>query len=345
MKTFPVQWSHTPNTPQELSTADVSQQATEVQWTQSSTPQEISTPGPAVALQASEVQWDHSPTALLDISSTDPAVALQVSEVEPTPISDLVAHPTSHVEYPIDFEVEEKKQDDHDLDSSGGNLKTADHDAVGLLTAALKPDIGDPQVSCVGSTVPEGTMHNVPLPNESQVEPTTVEKNQEDHDQEPPSGVNPPVDGSRGPTSEVSPKADPEAESSAVKSISASGNQPSAETSVLDVAPLSEEKSGGENTSSAETGEQSSCHDVILSLSDDYYKSTMWKYYRILGKDKDTDRKNQIGNEVLSLLKQRLGTSGKFFKRMGNEDFEVDSKVALASECTFYCATILTCLI
>jgi len=69
---------------------------------------------------------------------------------------------------------------------------------------------------------------------------------------------------------------------------------------------------------------------VILSLTDDHYKEIMWRHYTILGKERDSDKEAVIGTEVFSLLKQKLGETGKFFKRFHKQDIEVDDEQALA---------------
>lgn len=71
---------------------------------------------------------------------------------------------------------------------------------------------------------------------------------------------------------------------------------------------------------------------IILSLNDEYYKEIMWRYYRMLGKTRDSDREARIGNEIFSTFKQSLGLSGRFFKRAQDQDFEVNDETALASK-------------
>ena len=102
---------------------------------------------------------------------------------------------------------------------------------------------------------------------------------------------------------------------------------------------MSEEKSTGQVVSKYDMSVKQSLpslgHDVILSLSDEYYKNIMWKHYRMLGKDADTERKNQVGKQIFFIFQQRTGSTGKFFKRMqqgSREDFEVDANTALESE-------------
>jgi hypothetical protein len=90
----------------------------------------------------------------------------------------------------------------------------------------------------------------------------------------------------------------------------------------------------------AETFEKTSClaSHVVLSLNDDYYKNTMWRYYRVLGKTRDIDWETQVGNEIFSLFKQKMGGTGRFFKRQSDrvQDVEVDNEKALCSE-YFFC--------
>ncbi len=71
---------------------------------------------------------------------------------------------------------------------------------------------------------------------------------------------------------------------------------------------------------------------IVLSLNDEYYKEIMWRHYRILGKTRDSGRELRIGNDVFAIFQQKMGQTGRFFKRAQNQDFEVNDEIALASE-------------
>jgi hypothetical protein len=87
------------------------------------------------------------------------------------------------------------------------------------------------------------------------------------------------------------------------------------------------------NASSAENeSETSTPSRVILSFRNNYYKDTMWRYFRMLGKTRDRDRETQIGNEIFSLFKQKVGETGRFFKYEGNRVIEANDERALKSE-------------
>ena len=81
--------------------------------------------------------------------------------------------------------------------------------------------------------------------------------------------------------------------------------------------------------------------DVILSLSDEKYKTIMWQQYNILGKKaprgSGLGRDDEVANQIFVLFKRSLGKRGKFFKKMSRSDnlFVVDDEGALRSECLF----------
>ena len=57
---------------------------------------------------------------------------------------------------------------------------------------------------------------------------------------------------------------------------------------------------------------------IVLSLTDDFYKETMWRYYRILGRTRDHDKEVATGNDIFTFFKRCLQgerSGGKFFKR------------------------------
>ncbi len=71
---------------------------------------------------------------------------------------------------------------------------------------------------------------------------------------------------------------------------------------------------------------------IVLSLNDEYYKQIMWRHYRILGKTRDSDRELRIGNEIFAIFQQKMGRTGRFFKRAQDQDFEVNDEIALLSK-------------
>ncbi len=91
------------------------------------------------------------------------------------------------------------------------------------------------------------------------------------------------------------------------------------------------------NWSSSPGKEQNECETstpsrVFLSLRNNYYKDTMWRYFRMLGTTRDKDSEARIGNEIFSLFKQKVGESGRFFKYKGIRVIEVNDERALKSE-------------
>ncbi|KAL3808619.1 hypothetical protein ACHAXA_009000 [Cyclostephanos tholiformis] len=68
---------------------------------------------------------------------------------------------------------------------------------------------------------------------------------------------------------------------------------------------------------------------VVLSFHDNYYKKTMWRNFRMLGKTRDKEKEARIGNEIFSLFKQKIGETGKFFKQVGGQVIEVNDARAL----------------
>ena len=91
------------------------------------------------------------------------------------------------------------------------------------------------------------------------------------------------------------------------------------------------------NWSSSPGKEQNECETstpsrVFLSLRNNYYKDTMWRYFRMLGMTRDKDTEARIGNEIFSLFKQKVGETGRFFKYEGNRVIEVNDERALKSE-------------
>ena len=78
--------------------------------------------------------------------------------------------------------------------------------------------------------------------------------------------------------------------------------------------------------------EMSTPSRVILSLRNNYYKDTMWRYFRMLGMTRDKDTEARIGNEIFSLFKQKVGETGRFFKYEGNRVIEANDERALKSE-------------
>ena len=78
--------------------------------------------------------------------------------------------------------------------------------------------------------------------------------------------------------------------------------------------------------------EMSTPSRVILSLRNNYYKDTMWRYFRMLGMTRDKDTEARIGNEIFSLFKQKVGETGRFFKYEGNRVIEANDERALKSK-------------
>jgi len=72
-------------------------------------------------------------------------------------------------------------------------------------------------------------------------------------------------------------------------------------------------------------------NDIVLSLKDPYYKATMFKRFRKLGKVRNVDDNNTAADELLQLFKKG---GGRFFRgfRGSIEVEEVDDQSALASE-------------
>ena len=58
----------------------------------------------------------------------------------------------------------------------------------------------------------------------------------------------------------------------------------------------------------------------------------MWRHFNILGKTRDNKRENEICDEVIRLLKQKMGSAGNFYKRSHEKDYEVDDVVARESK-------------
>lgn len=74
-------------------------------------------------------------------------------------------------------------------------------------------------------------------------------------------------------------------------------------------------------------------NDIILSLMDECYRKEMWRQFNILGKERDTERENEVCDDVFELFKQKLGRGGgKFFKGSHGDVFEVDDATARGSK-------------
>lgn len=81
-------------------------------------------------------------------------------------------------------------------------------------------------------------------------------------------------------------------------------------------------------------------NDIILSLHNDYYKQIMWAHYKILGKDRNSEKEISMGQTILNILKDKLSQQkkgGKFYKQAGcGNSFknlvELDEDSALASK-------------
>jgi hypothetical protein len=80
-------------------------------------------------------------------------------------------------------------------------------------------------------------------------------------------------------------------------------------------------------------------NNIILSLHNEYYKQIMWSHYKILGKDRNSEKEMQMGQTILNILKDKLSqqNNGKFYKQAGcGNSFknlvELDEDAALASK-------------
>ena len=163
---------------------------------------------------------------------------------------------------------------------------------------------------------------------EFQIDLQTEEKKQDDHDVGSPSAAKPKDDHDVG----SSGKANHELQGGGEKQNGhavASSSEAKPKYNHDEEYP-SEGKPKSEETSS-EAEDRPPLH-VILSLTDDYYKETMWRHYRILGKTRDSGREAEIGSEIFSLFKQKLGENGNFFKRVHDQDVVVNDDKALASK-------------
>mmetsp|Transcript_40927 Transcript_40927/g.73781 ORF Transcript_40927/g.73781 Transcript_40927/m.73781 type:complete len:1370 (-) Transcript_40927:68-4177(-) len=83
-----------------------------------------------------------------------------------------------------------------------------------------------------------------------------------------------------------------------------------------------------QQTQSSATSNKPGKDDIILSLMDNCYKEIMWRHFNILGKTRDNKRENEICDQVLRLLKQKMGSAGNFYKRSHEKNYEVDDVVA-----------------
>ncbi len=99
------------------------------------------------------------------------------------------------------------------------------------------------------------------------------------------------------------------------------------------------------------TTSDENCHNIILSLHDEYYKKTMWEHFRVLGWERDSNTEKRIGEIVFDIFKEKLSSPyssistgnvtrmgqrrGKFYKqhRLGSKLEEVDDRMALESKC------------
>ena len=73
--------------------------------------------------------------------------------------------------------------------------------------------------------------------------------------------------------------------------------------------------------------------NILLSLNDDYYKAILWKHYKILGKNRDSEKEAVLANWLFVLFKKELGDKGKFMKQTkGQPNVEVNDQLAFDSK-------------
>ena len=97
-----------------------------------------------------------------------------------------------------------------------------------------------------------------------------------------------------------------------------------------------EEGKGGEgdDVDQPPSMSSSSHNNVILSLRDNYYKDTLWRRFKKLGKVRDKDGEARTGDELYSLFKVKMGETGMFCKYEGNRVVVVNDDKAFKSEYT-----------
>ena len=74
--------------------------------------------------------------------------------------------------------------------------------------------------------------------------------------------------------------------------------------------------------------------DVILSLTDPYYKQIMYQHYKLLGTSRDLQREGRVCDEILGVFRKRIGRKGRYFKRPSPAypPIQVDESAVLKSE-------------
>lgn len=55
--------------------------------------------------------------------------------------------------------------------------------------------------------------------------------------------------------------------------------------------------------------------DVILSLTDPYYKQILYQHYKLLGTSRDLQHEGRVCDEILGVFRKRIGRKGRYFKR------------------------------
>ena len=84
---------------------------------------------------------------------------------------------------------------------------------------------------------------------------------------------------------------------------------------------------------SQQTSVQPDENDIILSLNSPFYKEIMYRHFNILGKTRDRQRENEVCDDVVILLKQKMGEEGKFLKCSNDgRNFVVDDAAARESK-------------
>ena len=55
--------------------------------------------------------------------------------------------------------------------------------------------------------------------------------------------------------------------------------------------------------------------DVILSLTDPYYKQILYQHYKLLGTSRDLQHEGRVCEEILDVFREKIGRKGRYFKR------------------------------